>query len=54
MSVTTNSLVAKAKKFGAPVGAAAAVLLGFAFLIGHTAHAASNGARDVERRRSHG
>lgn len=44
MSVTTNSLIAKAKKYGAPVGAAAAVLLGFAFLIGHTALAASNGA----------
>ena len=45
MSVTTNSLVAKARKFGAPAGAAAAVLLGFSFLIGHcVAHAASNGA----------
>jgi len=44
MSVTTNSLVVKAKKFGAPAAAAAAVLLGFSFLIGHTAHAASNGA----------
>ena len=44
MSVTTNSLVAKAKKFGAPLGAAAAVILCASFLIGHTAHAASNGA----------
>ncbi len=44
MTVTTNSLVAKLKKFGAPAGAAAAVLLGGAFLIGHTAHAASNGS----------
>ena len=45
MSVTTNSLVAKVKKFGAPAGAAAAVLFGFSFLIGHcVAHAASNGA----------
>jgi serine protease Do len=44
MSVTTNSLVGKAKKFGAPAAAAAAVLLAFGFLIGHTAHAASNGA----------
>ncbi|MGA8086285.1 MAG: trypsin-like peptidase domain-containing protein [Terracidiphilus sp.] len=45
MSVTTNSLVAKMRKFGAPAGAAAAVLLGFSFLIGHcVAHAASNGA----------
>jgi serine protease Do len=43
MSTTTNSLIAKAKKFGAPVGAAAAVLLGFSFLIGHAAHAASHG-----------
>ena len=53
MTATTNSLVAKAKKFGAPIGAAAAVLLGGAMLIGHTAHAASNGA-DVERRCAHG
>ena len=45
MSVTTNSLVARARKLGAPIGAAAAVLLGFSFLIGHfVAHAASNGA----------
>jgi serine protease Do len=44
MTATTNSLVTKAKKFGAPIGAAAAVLLGGAMLIGHTAQAASNGA----------
>src|SRR5579863_8353982 len=45
MSVTTNSLVARARKFGAPVAAAAAVLLGFSFAIGHcVAHAASSGA----------
>lgn len=45
MSVTTNSLVAKARKFGVPAGAAAAVLLGFSLLIGHcVAHAASDGA----------
>ena len=44
MPVSTNSLVAKAKQFGAPAGGAAAVLLGFGFLIGHTAHAAANGA----------
>ncbi len=45
MSATTNSLVVKVKKFGAPAAAAAAVLLGFSFLIGHcVAHAASNGA----------
>ena len=42
MSVSTNSLVAGAKKFGGP--AAAAVLLGFGFLIDHTAHAAASGA----------
>ena len=44
MSVTTNSLIAKAKRYGAPAGAAATVLLGFAFLIGHTAQAASSAA----------
>jgi serine protease Do len=45
MSATTNSLVAKVRRFGAPAGAAAAVLLGFSFLIGRCdAHAASNGA----------
>jgi serine protease Do len=45
MSGTTNSLVAKVRKFAAPAGAAAAVLLGFSFLIGHcVAHAAGNGA----------
>ena len=42
MSVTTNSLVAKAKKFGAPAAAAAAVILSASFLIGYTAHAAGN------------
>jgi len=43
MSVTTNSLVARVKKLGAPAGAAAAVLLGFSLLIGHhVAHAASS------------
>ena len=41
MPVTTNSLITKVKKFGAPAGAAAAVLLGFAFMIGHTAHASA-------------
>ena len=44
MSATTNSLVARARRFGGPAAAAAAVLLGFGFLIGHTAHAAANGA----------
>ncbi|HXS78171.1 MAG TPA: Do family serine endopeptidase [Terracidiphilus sp.] len=42
MPITTNSLRAKTKKFGAPVAAAASVLLGFAFLVGHTAHAAAH------------
>src|ERR1700722_8050359 len=41
MATTTNSLVSKARKFGMPIGAAAAVLLGGAFLLGHTAHAAA-------------
>ena len=44
MAVTTNSLVARAKKFGAPAGAAAAVLLGGGLLIGHQVHAASSAA----------
>jgi serine protease Do len=43
MTVTTNSLVTKATKVGATAVAAAAILLGGAFVIGHTAHAASNG-----------
>ena len=47
MSVSTNSLVARAKRFAVPAGAAAAVLLGAGLLIGHTAHAASNGALTV-------
>jgi serine protease Do len=42
MTVSTNSLVVMARKFGLPVGAAAAVLLGGAFLAGHTAHAAAS------------
>lgn len=41
MSASTNSLVAIIKKFGVPIGAAAAVLLGGALLLGHTAHAAA-------------
>ena len=44
MAVTTNSLVARAKKFGAPAGVAAAVLLGGGLLIGHQVHAASSAA----------
>ena len=42
MSVTTNSLREKAKKLGAPAAAAASVLLGFALIVGHTAHAAAH------------
>ncbi len=41
MSASTNPLVAKAKKLGAPAGAIAAVLLAIAFLVGHNVHAAS-------------
>lgn len=44
MSATTNQLVVRAKRFGGPAAAAAVVLLGFGFLIDHTAHAAANGA----------
>jgi serine protease Do len=45
MAATTNSLVARMKRFWAPAAAAAVVLLGSSFLIGHcVAHAASNGA----------
>ena len=44
MSASTNQLVARTRKFGAPAAAAAAVLLGFGFLIGHTAHAAAGAA----------
>lgn len=44
MSASTNSLVAKAKKFGIPTGIAATTVLGLTFMAGHnTAHAASNG-----------
>jgi serine protease Do len=42
MSETTNSLISKARKFGAPAAAAASVVLGFAFLVGHTAHASAH------------
>ena len=52
MAITTNSLVEKAKKFGAPAGAAAAVVLGFSLVIGHCtgAHAAAayNGAAPMD------
>ena len=45
MSASTNSLVAKAKKFGAPAGAIAAALLAIPMVVTHnSAHAASNGA----------
>jgi serine protease Do len=42
MFTTTNSLVAKSKRLALPIGAAASLILGFAFLSGHnTAHAAA-------------
>ena len=41
MSESTNSLVARAKKLGAPAGAIAAVLFAIAFVVGHNVHAAS-------------
>jgi len=45
MSASTNSLVAKAKRFALPACAVAVLLLAFAFVLGHdAAHAASNGA----------
>jgi serine protease Do len=45
MRASTNSLIANAKKFGAPAGAVAAVLLAIAVVANHNpAHAASNGA----------
>ena len=44
MLLSTNSLVAKTKRFAAPAGVAAVVVLGAGLLIGHTAHAASNAA----------
>jgi serine protease Do len=45
MSASTNSLVERAKKLAAPVGAVAVLAFAFSYLIGHTAaHAASNGA----------
>ncbi len=49
MSVSTNSLVAKARRFAVPAGAAASVLLGFTLLLSHaTAHAAGNGASPLD------
>src|SRR5579872_336850 len=43
MSVSTNSLVAKAKRFALPIGGAAALALGGAFFVGHNqVHAASS------------
>ena len=42
MPESTNLLRAKARKFGAPVAAAASVLLAFAFILGHTAQAAAH------------
>ena len=43
MSISTNSLVAKAKRFGIPVGAAATIVLGLSFAVAHKACAASDG-----------
>src|SRR6478672_8529335 len=44
MPVTTNSLVAKLKKLGIPMGALAVFLLAFALVVNHnSALAASNG-----------
>ena len=42
MPEPTNLLRAKARKFGAPLAAAASVLLAFAFIVGHTAQAAAH------------
>jgi serine protease Do len=45
MSVSTNSLVDKAKRFGLPIGAAAALVLIVPFMLGHNpVHAASYAA----------
>jgi len=45
MSVSTNSLVAKAKRFGLPAGVLAALLVSIPFLLGHNrVHAASYAA----------
>ena len=41
MPASTNSLIVKTRRYGAPAAAAASVVLSFAFLIGHTAHAAA-------------
>ena len=50
MSASTNSLVANAKRFAVPAGAAATVLLGLTFMLGHnTAHAASQRRRSARR-----
>ena len=49
MSASTNSLVTTVKRFAVPAGAAATVLMGLTFLLGHTtAHAASNGASPMD------
>ena len=49
MSASTNSLIATAKRFGVPAGAAATVLLGLTCMFGHnTAHAAVNGAAPLD------
>lgn len=43
MSGSTNSLVAKAKRLGLPIGAAATIILGLSFAVAHKACAASDG-----------
>ncbi|MGB7547347.1 MAG: trypsin-like peptidase domain-containing protein [Terracidiphilus sp.] len=49
MSASTNSLVARAKRFAVPASAAATVLLGLAFVFGHnTAYAASGAAEPLD------
>src|ERR1700739_1112365 len=49
MPASTNSLVAIAKRFGIPAGAAATVLLGLVCVFGHnTAHAAASAAAPLD------
>ena len=49
MQASTNSLVAKAKRFALPAGAAASLLVAGAFLLGHgSVHAASGAAAPMD------
>ena len=49
MRASTNSLVARTKKFAAPAGAVATLLLVATFMLGHKAvHAASSGASPLD------